>query len=399
MQEDQPAGTASPSSEAPGADELAAYARDGFDTSGLTGEVVLPLADEPFVECWEDWRRRAGEEGGVLEVLRGALPQLSFPIEEGISQSDDYRAATLRGVSPTELDGATGLRLERPDGLELVLHPSAAGRIPVLLVRHRKDFVALARALAHRNEPHPIPRAQGALMVGGFNNWVRLRAYRRAWAEERDEATAEDWAAEMRSLRDRRHVYQDRFIVVSDGPYSGVPAGDLGLDEAVWRERSLELRREHETTHYLTRRLLGTMRNHLLDELMADYAGLTAAFGRFEPGYFLRFMGVEQEGRFRSEGRLGVYRGNPPLSEAAFSGLARLARRAARELAACEEQLDRRGEPHGLRRRTLMVLALARTGLLETANPGGADRLAGAYVDLGRRVTWRPPPKAETREG
>ena len=63
--------------------------------------------------------------------------------------------------------------------------------------------------------------------------------------------------------------YQDRFVILSRGPYSAVPAADTGLSEAEWLERSLVIRREHELTHYFTYRLFGSMRNHLLDEKRA----------------------------------------------------------------------------------------------------------------------------------
>ena len=89
-----------------------------------------------------------------------------------------------------------------------------------------------------------------------------------------------------------------------------MPAADLGLAEAEWREMSLVIRREHECAHYFTRRLFGSMRNNLLDELIADYAGLVAATGRFRADWFLRFIGLEEFPRYRPGGRLDLYRGS-----------------------------------------------------------------------------------------
>lgn len=94
-----------------------------------------------------------------------------------------------------------------------------------------------------------------------------------------------------------------RFIVLSSKPYSNIPACELGLDESDWAEKSMIIRREHECTHYFTRRLFGIARNHLHDELIADFFGLYEAFGEYRAEYFLRFMGIIGN----SGGRLKFY--------------------------------------------------------------------------------------------
>jgi len=66
------------------------------------------------------------------------------------------------------------------------------------------------------------------------------------------------------------------------------------------------------------------MRNNLLDEVIADYFGITAACGRFRADWLLRFFGLESYPRYRAGGRLEHYRGDPPLSDAAFLVLQRL---------------------------------------------------------------------------
>ena len=83
-----------------------------------------------------------------------------------------------------------------------------------------------------------------------------------------------------------------RFVVLSSKPYSNVPAQDLGLNEEDWIQKSMIIRREHECTHYYTKWRYGEARNHLHDELMADFNGLYQAFGQYKAEYFLRFMGV-----------------------------------------------------------------------------------------------------------
>src|SRR5436309_6268496 len=264
--------------------ELRAYNENVFDVSesgGLSPATRFPLPDEPFVAFWETVAAESRTRG-AFAVLRQRLPQLAFPIREGISRTAAYRDATLRGVPVESIPEATGLELAHPEAVEVALHSSPAGRIPLLFGRRRPEFEALIQPLTRKNETEPVAAAQGALMVAGYNNWSRIRELRRRWEalapSARETAT---WGEEFQRLQPQKELYQDRFILLSDGPYSAVPAGDLGLGEAEWRELSLVIRRDHECAHYLTRRLFGSMRNNLLDELMADYAGLVGAVGRF----------------------------------------------------------------------------------------------------------------------
>lgn len=365
-------------------EELLRYNENVFDLAAA-GDVELPLPDEPFVACWRSWAEQA-REVGAWEVLCRYLPQVHFPIQEGISRSDAYRAATLRGVPPGELPEATGLPLERPESVELELYASLAGGIPVIVVRHRPDFVALVQALAKRNEPVAVPDAQGAAMVAGLANWERIRQLRRSW--EARQVPAEGgtgWVREWSRLKPRRELYQDRFMLLSDGPYSGVPAGEMGLEEEPWREISLRIRREHECAHYFTRRLYSSMRNQLLDELMADYAGITGAVGRFHARWFLRFLGLDDGLSYRPGGRLDLYRGEPPLSAGAFQVLHRLIAKAAANLEAFDGQHWPSGE-RSPRQRGWMLQALASLRLEELAAPQAGRLLAQALAQAGRTL-------------
>jgi len=346
-------------------EELRAYARNAFDAGTLAGGLSLPLPDEPFVAFWEA-RVAEARERGAFAVLREHMPQLRFPVHAGISESDAYQAATKRGVPPGEIAEATGLELEKPEAVELALYPSPAGRIPLVIVRSRPEFTALVRAFIHRNEPKPVPDSQGAIMIAGYNNWTRVR--------------------ELRSRGDelRRELYQDRFILLSDGPYSAVPAADLGLPEEKWRELSLTLRRDHECAHYLTRRIFGSMRNNLHDELLADYAGITAAVGRYRAAWFLRFLGLEGFPAYRAGGRLDLYRGDPPLSDGAFRQLHAMIK----DVAETVERFDA-GRPDGPRERALAVLALAVLGLEALAGPEGEERLRQTVEGLRGTVEWQ----------
>lgn len=331
--------------------ELLDYLRDHYQ--GLAG--TREDAEEPQVAAWRSYVEE-GARDGVARALRRRFPQLGFRVAGGISQTNEYRAATRRGEFDPE--GPVVLPLERPDRLELRLDAGIAGPVPVLIARHRPDFVALVRALTARNEPEVVPDAMGACLVKGLADWERVAGYRRAWERRLGRAaSAEEWASEMAAnLAPRKELWQDRLILLSDGPYSAVPAAEIGLDETEWRERSLAIRLAHESFHYLTLRRAGSIRSHLLDELVADYAGLSAAFGRYEPRLALRFLGLDRLPEIRPEGRLAVYRGS--LSDAAVAVLARLLERAADALAALPPLTEA-----ATRRQATRLLELAAAGL------------------------------------
>ena len=357
------------------AEELLAYNENLFDLGTLGPETRFPLPDEPFVPFWREVAEEA-QDRGAFAVLRERLPQLRFPIRKGISETEPYKAAVRRGVPAATFPEATGLEVGRPEAVEVVIHPSLAGRIPLLIARGREEFVALLRALTKKNEPEPVPDAQGALMISGYNNWCRIGELRSRW-EAQDPAGRETatWAEEFQRIQARRELYQDRFILLSDGPYSAVPASELGLGEVEWRAMSLVIRREHECAHYFTRRLFGSMRNNVLDELIADYAGLVAATGRFQAAWFLRFVGLEDFPRYRPGGRLDLYRGKPPLSEGAFRVLHTLIKRAAETL--------ERFPPEEM---AVMIPALASLRLEELAGDDGEAALSRAVRDLKERL-------------
>jgi hypothetical protein len=356
--------------------ELLAYNDNTFRLEGAPGPDAFPLPDEPFVEAWAGYVAEA-ERRGVLPVLREHLVQLRFPVRAGISQSEEYLAATRRGVLPdADEDGA--LTLEAPDALRLFLHPTAAGHIPVLAAGSRADFVALLRALARRNEPDPVPMSMGATAIGGYVNWGRVAELRRRFeAGELDAGGAPDWSTAFGWIRERRELYQDRFVLLAPGGYSGVAAAELDLGEQEWLRTSLAIRLEHECAHYFTRRVLGSMRNALHDELIADYAGIVGVVGRFRADWFLRFMGLEDPLAYRPGGRLESYRGTPPLSDRAFAVLQALVRSAADNL----EQADRRlrTAPAAGRSLPTMLLALGSFTLEELARPEAAEELDGRF--------------------
>ena len=77
---------------------------------------------------------------------------------------------------------------------------------------------------------------------------------------------------------------------------------------------------------------LTSMRNNLLDELIADYRGIVASSGCYRADWFLRFLGLESFPHYREGGRLQNYRGQPTLSDGAFKILQALVKAAAENL-------------------------------------------------------------------
>ena len=285
-------------------EELLNYNSNVFDRTNLKDFQSFSLADADL----SIWQKPLATGTKIFEALKPILVQLQFPIQKGISQTEVYRAVTLKGQATVNTQHESGLQLQYPEKLQLKIHHSLAGSIPVLLPKTRADFVSLVQALTKKNEPEPIPDSMGACIVANYNNWGKINQYRHQWSSNSGGNYSEtDWQAEFRRLIPQKQLYRDCFIILSDGFYSGVTPREMNLSEAEWRRLSLTIRLEHECTHYFTYRVLGSMRNNLLDELIADYQGIVAAVGEYRADWFLRFMGLESFPNYRTGGRLQNY--------------------------------------------------------------------------------------------
>ena len=359
-------------------DEILVYGENRFADARDGSANRLPLADEPAVETWREYAESASEIG-VFAELRKRLVQFRFPIREGSRGDAVYRAATLRGIAPDPESHPPeeGLELEASEGLRLEITPTPAGHVPVLVTDSRADFVSLIRALAGRNEPVPVPASQGACMITGLPNWDRIHRHRARWESTLPSPVDEArWREEFQRLTKSPERYQDRLMILWTGPYSGLPAAAVGLEEDAWREQSLVIRREHEATHYLTKRLFDSMRNNLLDELIADYSGIAAAAGRYRADWALAFLGLESYPSYREGARLENYHGDPPLSDEALAIVHTLVYRAARNLEAMSIEPSVAGP--GIDPRWRVVLGLTRLTLEELASDEAEARLSAA---------------------
>ncbi|MDD3270599.1 MAG: hypothetical protein WC109_01240 [Syntrophomonadaceae bacterium] len=349
-------------------DEILAYNERSFGDAPLPAD-GFPLPDQLFARAWQEYCH-AAETRGAFRVLQDHLVQLSFPIQEGISQTEAYRTATLRGIPQEQWAKGNALALVSPEKLSLSLYQTPAGAIPVLLTRERRDFIILVQALAQRNETKIIPDSMGACMVKGYNNWGRIFAYRRQWQKDNSgKGSEEAWAQEFNEIMAHKELYQDTFLILSDGYYSGISAQEMGLHEQEWKELSWFIRREHEATHYFTQRVFGSAKNHVLDETIADYMGIVAANGSYRADWFLHFMGLENYPQYRAGGRLQNYFVDFAMSAGAFKIMQSVVKQAANNL----EGFDKTIGNHEDKARIIKVLC--RLSLLDMIIAGSFDQI------------------------
>ena len=248
----------------------------------------------------------------VLERLAADYPQLY--LNPDTDSQEAYRRVVLRGEEP-EAKSLAHYRGNPGDREELTKTP--AGSVRVVTLGNRQDFeLALRSLMAAKDEPlTPIPESQGAAMLTVFN-WPRIHAHLALFAEE-------ERAAEFKRFTAVRENYIDMLVLLSRGPYSHVDAAAVGETEEEWLGHSDTIRRFHELTHVICRRLYPGDVAPVRDELAADAVGLVAAYGCFDPETEKLFLGI-RDGRYVG-GRLGNYTDTPEaLTGAVCAALERI---------------------------------------------------------------------------
>ena len=187
------------------------------------------------------------------------------------------------------------------DVLELEVTPT--GAVPVITLCDRGDFERFLQLMAFRAEAVPVPRTQGAAILDGVINWRKIRAHEKEFRAANGPQA--DWESEFVRFTSDRANFKDALILLSRGPYSAVPASALGLDEDAWLALSHVIRKAHECTHFICRRLFPDKKDAVWDELTADAVGIRAAFGRYDAALAERFLGISQSGY--TGGRLENY--------------------------------------------------------------------------------------------
>lgn len=234
----------------------------------------------------------------VIGQLAQDYPQLY--LNPDTDPQEAYSRVVRRGEEPEQRSLAhyTG---DPADCLETMDTP--AGPVRVATLGCRRDFELVIRGLmAAKSGPRtPVPQSQGAAMLRLFN-WPRINARLAQFPPE-------EQAAEFKRFTSVPENYIDQLVVLSRGPYSGVPAEKAGYPEEEWLALSDTIRRYHELTHAVCRRRWPEDVDPLRDELIADAVGLAAAVGRFDTDLEKLFLGI-RDGRYIG-GRLGNYTDRP----------------------------------------------------------------------------------------
>ena len=252
----------------------------------------------------------------VIEELAEVYPQLY--LDPDTADIKEYKACVLAGARPQEC-GLAHFVMDERDEAETVGTP--AGIAKVITLHDRHDFEVFVRCMmAAKNGPlEPVPETMGASTMVAFN-WPRINAHREVFLEEQMAAgvTEPDWSAEFKRFTSVKENYQDLLIVLSCGPYSNVTLdrvnevltafGRDSLSDDEWGEKSGMIRKYHELTHFVCRKLHPDKIDVIRDEIIADAVGIYGAFGEYgECGRELEelFLGIK-DGKY-TDGRLGNY--------------------------------------------------------------------------------------------
>lgn len=240
----------------------------------------------------------------VFEELAEIYGQLYLePGEEG---EQLYPEVVLKGRMP-EVRKLDHFHMTDEDSCCLAQTP--AGGVMVITLHDRRDFETFLQIMGKKCRRVDIPATQGASILDGVINHRKIEAHRdeffRKAKEEGKEPDQLEWLQERsRFLEDKRN-YRDALIILSVGPYSGVPADKAGFPEPDWLSISQTIRMYHECTHFVCRRLFPDKIDAIWDELAADAVGIYAALGRYDLGLAGTVLGI-RDGKYTG-GRLENY--------------------------------------------------------------------------------------------
>lgn len=234
--------------------------------------------------------------GAALEALATRFPQLY------VAPSDDaleaHRLASGRGVAPQP--ASLGHFASSPDD-ELREVETPAGPVEVLFLGNRADFETFLQIIGHKAQPVPIAPTIGAITFRGLADWGKV-------ARERDRYLASggaDWTSEFARLARETRAFRSEIVVISQGPYSNVPAVQTPYGEDEWLRVSKEVRLHHECAHVVCRRTMPDDVLPVWDEVTADVTGLLFATGGYDAALAARFLGTAPDGF--AGGRLSEY--------------------------------------------------------------------------------------------
>ena len=202
------------------------------------------------------------EEEQFLTYVSNKFTGVGSAVEEGVeSFLEKWRGICAYADTHTAADALNRFVCAKhpvdfleADKIRIELYESFAGTIPIIYIRNTDDFEAFITNTIYKGiRPDGISETGASFAFGK----------------------------------------KTRFITLSAKPYSNVPAEEIGISDEEWQDQSMVIRREHECTHYFTKRRYGLSENNLHDEIMADFFGMYEAFGSYKAGHFLKFMGLE----------------------------------------------------------------------------------------------------------
>ncbi|MCI6436018.1 MAG: hypothetical protein MR828_14935, partial [Clostridiales bacterium] len=115
----------------------------------------------------------------ISRRLARCYPQLLLPVAAGMSKTEAYKNAVLRGIIPEAepiIPGTAEDTFEQVD--------TAGGSVGIWTLAKREDFVLAVQALAYRCEPKPVPDAVGAQYIGGLIDWEKIRCHKERYLSE-----------------------------------------------------------------------------------------------------------------------------------------------------------------------------------------------------------------------
>lgn len=238
----------------------------------------------------------------VIEYLAEIYRQLF--VAPGPGAGEKYLDIVGKGHEPRVRDLSHFITSDKD---RLTYEETPAGYVAVITLGRREDFVTFLRIMANRCEMVDIPDTQGAAILDGVINWRKIEQHKEEFLKGLDKKrdAEEAWNEEFMRFTSYRRNFKDSLIILSVGPYSAVQAAKLGLSDDEWISLSDKIRRYHECTHFVCRKMYPDKVDAIWDELVADAAGIMAAFGRFDPETEKLFLGIEQD-RY-SKGRLENY--------------------------------------------------------------------------------------------
>lgn len=242
----------------------------------------------------------AGKEKGkqVLLKLINRYPQLTLEPADGLKDTAEYRGIVRSGYRPEVLE--CRFRTSDRDSCQVVDTP--AGDVEIVYLAEREDFERAVRILAYQGEHSSIPVSMGAVTIRGIVNWTKIRAHKKEYLEEGNL----DWRAEFRRFTAVPENYKDTLILLSQGPYSGLPWQETVWEEEEWIRRSKIIRTYHELAHFVSGILYPEHKEALRDEVIADCIGLYQATGTYDGSLARKFLGLGGSS-YRRGGRLENY--------------------------------------------------------------------------------------------